>query len=240
MPRLGDAADPPAPPLRADGDRRCLVVADDPELRAAIVAALTERGVTVVPARDLEPGFAGAAAALADAGAGGAVDAVVVAPGAFNDPTDGDDWEAVLADHVGLAEAIRADAAWARAVADHAAATDRPCRVIALVPAPGPGGRSRAMAMAQLTRAASSATRGAVVAVTVAVAPGGADTVAAELAAHLAVAPDAAALSGAELGAGPDRIVIRSHPTARGSVTVPGPDVPTWLDDVLREMIEPG
>ena len=45
---------------------------------------------------------------------------------------------------------IHADAGWARAVADHAAAADRPIRLVTLTDATTAGGRSRAQAAAQL------------------------------------------------------------------------------------------
>jgi len=62
---------------------------------------------------------------------------------------------------------------------------------------------------------------------------------AAELVGHLLSSPGAVDLSGAELVASDGWLGLRSHPRAGGSVTYGGPEVPAWLDDVLRDLTGP-
>ena len=113
---------------RAPAGRRCARAPSSPtgpSWRPRVTAALEARGVTVhrVAAGDVAPGFAGAADALAATPSG--------RPGrrrrrrarrrrAGGRSASG--WERVLAEHAGIVDQIHADAAWARAVADHAAA----------------------------------------------------------------------------------------------------------------------
>ena len=122
--------------------RSCAVVTDRPELGAAVSAALSARSIachTATVATD----FAGASASLE---AAGAVDAVVVALAGAT-AAGGAPWERILAEHAGITDGIHADAAWARAVADRSAATERPIRLVTLTdathrgrPQPGAGG----------------------------------------------------------------------------------------------------
>lgn len=234
-----DAADP-ATEIVA---RRCLVVTDDPAWRTALEAAATDRGLAVVHGDPDADGLA-AVTAVVDAAATGTapVDAVVVAlvgAGATGAGTDGSDWASVLAGHAGIAEAVRRDATWVRAVADVSARTEAPMRVVTVTAATAPGGRSRAMAAAQLTRSAHSATQQRVDAFAVAVESGdpGARGTTAELVARLVAGTDGAALSGAELVVDTDWLGLRSHPTVGGTVSYGGPELPDWLDGAVRRII---
>ncbi len=142
-----------------------MVVTDDPRLGAAVAGRLEAAGVTtsVVPHGETGTDFAGARGALAHAaGALGPLDAVVVARSTPAPPTAPSDqgWQAVLAEHEGLPHLLLADAGWARAAADHAAASERPIRLVTVVDAATAGGRSRAQAAAQLARAARRAPPG--------------------------------------------------------------------------------
>ena len=84
-------------------------------------------------------------------------------------------------------------------------------------------------------RAAGTATAGGVQAFAVSVEAGDLESAAA-LSAHLLLSPGAASLAGAELMVGDGFCGLRSHPRARGSVVFGGPEVPTWLDQVLAEL----
>ena len=239
-PRFGPIFDEPAAgglPPAAVGS--CAIVTDRTELATAITKALEGRGVTcsVVPAADVTPGFGASAAALATvAERVGPLDAVVVAlagPAPAGDVAS--DWERTLAEHAGIVEQVHADAGWARAVSDHAAAADHPIRFVALTDAVTAGGRSRAQASAQLARSARRATGDRVVAFPVSVEAAGQPV--GDLVAHLLCSPEAPALAGAELVAGPGWFGLRSHPRPSGSITFGGPEVPDWLDATLRSLV---
>ena len=203
------------------------------------MAALEASGATatVVATGDATAGFAGASAALAHATADGPLDAVVVAlatPGPGSSPgVDG--WEAVLAEHDDLASQLLTDASWARATADHAAAPDRPLRLVTLVDAATAGGRSRAQAAAQLARASRRATADRVAAFGVAVEDRAEVATAAALAARLVTRPEAVGLAGAELAVGAGWVGLRSHPRPTASIVFGGPELPPWFDAVLEE-----
>jgi hypothetical protein len=141
----------------------------------------------------------------------------------------------VLAEHAGLVDLLLTDAGWARAAADHAAAVDRPLRLITLVDAATAGGRSRAQAAAQLARASRRATRDRVAAFAVSVEDAAEVATAATLTARLAGRPDAAGLAGAELAVGAGWVGLRSHPRPSGGIVFGGPDVPPWFDAVLED-----
>jgi NAD(P)-dependent dehydrogenase (short-subunit alcohol dehydrogenase family) len=243
MPRLGtafDGADGGGAEARHSG--RCVIVTDDPGRGARLRAALGSRGLDLVDVGTGKPGFAGATEALAAAGAGTPVDAVVVAladAASGGDTANGNAWDRILDEHRGISEGIRADASWARAVADYSAATDRPVRVATITDATTAGGRSRAMADAQLARAAHGATASRVDAFAIAVeaATERARQAADELTAHLVCNADAAPLSGAELVAAADWIGLRSHPNVAGTVSYGGPELPDWLDGAVRRMV---
>jgi hypothetical protein len=134
---------------------------------------------------------------------------------------------------------VHTDARWARAVADHALAADRPVRLVTLTDAVTAGGRSRAQASAQLARSARKATGDRVSAFAVSVETADAADRASigELAAHLLCSSEAPALSGAELVAGPGWIGLRSHPRPSASVTVDSRELPSWLDAALRSIV---
>ncbi len=242
-PRFGSIFDEPAPSELLAGDvRSCAIVSERPELTAALVSALEARSIawhTTEPARD----FDGAAKALrATAEASGSIDAVLVA---LAGPAAGTalvtDWRGVLADHRELVEHLHADASWTRAVADYAAGTERPVRMVTLTDATTPAGRSRAQAAAQIARAAAGGTGGRVTALAASVesaAPGTADQ-SGELVGHLLGHPEAVALAGAELVVGSGWIGLRAHPRPIGTVVYGGPAIPGWMDGVLRELVDP-
>jgi NAD(P)-dependent dehydrogenase (short-subunit alcohol dehydrogenase family) len=223
----------------------CLLVIEDTAVRAAVVDALAARGVACVEIGAVVEGFEAAAGRVAGvAQESGPIDAVVIALAAAlaeaapsgRAATSGD-WQQIVDEHAGITDAIRRDATWVRAVADHAVSTDRPLRVVTLTDATSAGGRSRAQASAQLSRPAHAATENRVDAFAIAVESADALGSAAELAAHLLCTPDAASLSGAELVAAADWIGLRSHPKAAGTITYGGPEIPDWLDAALRAVV---
>lgn len=225
--------------------RSCALAIDDPDVESAVAGALRARGVacTVVHNPGAAVDFAATAEALrAATDDGEPPDALVVAIGAAPHARGPEPWERMLEEHHGIAERIRADAAWARAAADLTGSTGRPIRLLTAVHASGAGGRSRAQAMSQLSRSAASATDGGVVHFAVGVEV---PTLAqearplGELAAHLLCSPETVALAGAELVTGPGWCGLRSHPRPAGSVTFGGPGVPGWVDAALREIVRP-
>jgi NAD(P)-dependent dehydrogenase (short-subunit alcohol dehydrogenase family) len=237
--RFGAIFDEPAPELQLSEVRSCLIVSDRPDLTAALTAALQARSITCHRA-DPVHGFAATAGALASVGAPEPVDAVVVAPTApstTGSHTGG--WQQTLAEHGALLEQLHADASWARAVADHAAATGRAVRLVTLTDATTSAGRSRGQAAAQLARVGGSTTEGRVTAYAASLEGSEQQTApaAAELVAHLLSHPEAGVLAGAELVVGVGWLGLRSHPRAACSVTYGGPAVPSWLDTTLREVI---
>lgn len=237
----------PVPPPARGAPRRCLVVTDRPAWARAMTASLAARGVECtgaqVPSDPTDParGFAAAGARIAATGSEGApIDAVVVAlTGAHDDASaDRPAWRQVLDGHEGIVDRITADAAWVRAVADHSAASGRAVRIVSLVDASSAGGRSRAQAATQLSRAAHLATErvdafvvGIEAATDVALGP------AADLAAYLASGINVAPLSGAEMVVGAGWFGVRRHPHPVATISFDGPDVPGWLDPVLREIV---
>lgn len=237
---LGGAPDEgeelPAPAVRS-----CLVVSDRPEVGDAVTSALGARGVAVrtVDAGALTHTFDGTASALAAAATDGPVDALVVALAGTPVAADlGPGWERVLAEHTGITAQIHADAAWSRAAADHANATERPLRLVTLTEAVSAGGRSRAQAVAQHARSGAGATDGRLAAFAVAVeseAPGDLAT-AGELTAHLLCSDATPVLSGAELAVGSGWVGLRSHPRVGASLSFHDHTVAPWLDAVLADL----
>jgi NAD(P)-dependent dehydrogenase (short-subunit alcohol dehydrogenase family) len=240
-PRFGPIFDEPAG--AADGaarPRSCAIASDRPQLAASLAAALEARSIRchrIEPAR----GFAAATDALHSVvEATGPVDAVVVAAAGRPPPaplTEG--WEGVLAEHRDIVAHLHADAGWARATADYAAATTRPVRLVTLTDATTTGGRSRAQAAAQHARVATGATDGRVTAFAAGLE--GAEEVVGEtaggLVVHLLDHSEATALAGAELVVGDGWLGLRSHPRPIGSITFGGPTLPDWLDATLREIV---
>jgi hypothetical protein len=149
-------------------------------------------------------------------------------------------WEQVLEEHTGIVDAIRSDVAWVRAVSDHARESGRPMRIVTVTDAASSGGRSRAQAAAQLSRAAHLVTDIQTDAFAIGVetdADSRASTVG-ELAAYLVSADEASGLSGAELVATTDWIGLRSHPHPEASISFGGPELPPWVDDTLRRIVQ--
>ena len=243
VPRLGTAFTDPAPDAGAASGRRAVVVSDDEGWGAALGDALTSRGVACTVVGPAE-GFAAKAEQIEQsAGAAGPVDAVVVAlmgagamPGSPG--TGAARWQQVLAEHAGITEHIRTDAGWVRAAADYSARTERPVRVVTCTDATTFGGKSRAMAATQLARSARSATGDRVEAYVVGVetATDAGRRATAEAVARLVSADDASVLSGAELVAEAEWFGLRSHPSVFGTVTYGGPEIPDWVDPVLRRI----
>lgn len=255
-PRLGDVFDEAAPadsPGTAAG--RCVVVTDSNDWGTAIGAALDARGVECIGVgagptaaggrTGVARGFTAVAEQLAGIGGeSGPIGGVVVALGAHDDrraagTPDAPAWQRVLDEHVGITEAIRADAAWARAVADYSAAADRAVRLVTVSDATSSRGRSRAQAAAQLARAAHTATAERVDAFSISVETEVTSALppVAEAAAHLVCDAAAGSLSGAELVAGAEWIGLRSHPNPAGTVSFGGPAIPGWLDGALRTVV---
>lgn len=244
-PRFGalfDDAEPAAPDEAGDeagGVRSCVVVTDRPGLGSSITAALAARSISSHRI-DVATGFDKAADALRAADdAAGPIDAVIVAAAGRQTPTAPAGWQRTLAEHEGIVEDLHTDAGWARAVADYAAATSRPLKLVTVTDAVRSGGRSRAQAAAQLARVGAATTEGRVSAFAVSVEADDdvAATPAAELVAHLLANPDAAPLAGAELAVGAGWIGLRGHPRPLGSAVYGGPAVPDWLDGVLRQIV---
>jgi hypothetical protein len=198
-------------------------------LRAAFEARHVTCEVVLV---DAVVDFASAATALAGVGD---VDGVVIAVAGAGASSSAAGWERTLAEHERIVAHIHSDASWARAVAD----TDRPIRVAFLTDASTAGGRTRAQAAAQHARSARKSTNDRVAAFVVSVESGKGIAVAAEMAAHLLCDSDATALSGAELVIDDGWFGLRSHPRPSTSVSFGGPELPAWIDDVLRAAVAP-
>jgi NAD(P)-dependent dehydrogenase (short-subunit alcohol dehydrogenase family) len=218
-----------ADPLPRTAARSCGVVADRPDVAAALMAALRSRGVTACPV--------GSPDALAGLDT---LDAVVIALAA-GPASAASGWQRVLDEHDDIVAHIHTDARWTRAVAEVATTRDRPIRLVTITEATTAGGRSRAQASAQLARAGRKATGDLVLPFTVSAESGGDDhdRIPAELAAHLATSPDAVALAGAELVTGAGWFGLRSHPRPVGSISFGGPEIPDWFDVALREVLQP-
>jgi len=242
-PRFGpifEEAGSAAPP--SEKVSTCAVVSDRPAMTAALTTALEARSVACHQA-EVGRDFGGAAAALGRiVETTGPVDAIVVALAGRDAATSAEPWQLVLSDHQGLIGELHADAAWARAAADYAAASGRTVQLVTLTDATNPSGRSRAQASAQLARAAASAagTRVTAFAASIEAPESEAGGPTAELVTHLLTHPEAGALAGAELAVGWGWIGLRRHPRATGTVAYGGPAVPSWLDATLREMVGTG
>jgi NAD(P)-dependent dehydrogenase (short-subunit alcohol dehydrogenase family) len=245
-----DEADAPA------AGRRCVIVADRAAWGDALADALGAAGFectgigawhgAATGPTEVADTFDGAIGQLAGvARDAGGIDAVVVAitgDGSASAPADAPEWQRVLAEHDGITDRIRVDAAWVRAVSELATADERAVRVVTVVGAASSGGKSRAQSATQLSRSAHSATADLVdaFAISVETADPSARGTVADAAAFLASSTGASALSGAELVVEGDWLGLRSHPHPLGTVTYGGPDVPAWLDGALREMADRG
>jgi len=236
-PRFSTIFDAPDPPTHRAA-RTAAIISDRPALAATIACRLDALGAatTVVPVGTTAAGFDGARAALAAAADTiGGLDVMVVALATPTVVAETDDWVQVLASHAGLSELLHADAAWARAAADHAAASDHPLRLVTVTDSATPGGRSRAQAAAQLARASRRATGDRVMAFSIALESNEHHEATAALVGALATASGATGLAGAELAVGPGWLGLRSHPRPAGSIVFGGPELPDWFDAVLEE-----
>ncbi len=146
-PRFPRAFDEPATDAGAGapGGGNCVLVTDDPSWGTAVRDALGSQGVKCMGvgalledqllSAEIAQGFAAVADQLARAARdAGPLDAVVVAlrdvrSGADSAPS-GDQWRGVLDEHASIAEKIRTDAGWARAVSDYSARESRPVRLV--------------------------------------------------------------------------------------------------------------
>ncbi len=231
------------PGTTGSGGRSCLIVTDDPQWESALCDALTSRGVTCAriagaPATD----FAGAARQLGQAARdAGRIDSVVVARTGSGTESGGtgEPWQQVLEEHAGITDAIRSDVAWVRAVSDHAAESGGRMRIVTVTPATTSGGKSRAQAAAQLSRAAHLVAEVQTDAFAISVETDADSRYATvgELVGYLASADDAGMMSGAELVATAEWIGLRSHPHPEASISFGGPDIPPWVDGVLRSIV---
>jgi NAD(P)-dependent dehydrogenase (short-subunit alcohol dehydrogenase family) len=224
------------------GARSCLVVTDDQRLTSGMRVALASRGVEVVEVGPAAPAtdFVGAAEQLSEAArSAGGIDAVVVARTGSASSVAGAAWEQVLETHAGIVDAIQSDVAWVRAVSDHARESGRPMRIVTVTDATTPGGRSRAQASAQLSRAAHLVSDLQADAFAIGVETD-ADSLASvsELVAYLVGVDGAEALSGAELVVDAAWIGLRSHPHPDASISFGGPELPPWVDDTLRGIVQ--
>jgi hypothetical protein len=236
-PRLGDAFAASAAAAASPNAARAVIVSDVPRWTEKLAEALTARGFESMNIDQPASDFAGASKQLADiANDAGPMDAVIVAlAGGDTAPAEGAAWQRALDEHAGVVDGIATDAAWARAVADLSAATERSLRLVTLVDASNAGGRTRAAAATQLSRAAHGATGDRVDACAVSVEAH--DQPVAEIVAHLAGDPGASVLSGAELVVGADWFGMRRHPHPAGTISFGGPDVPDWVDSALRDLV---
>lgn len=225
---------PPSGPVRS-----CAIAVADDVLCAEVRRAAEQRSIRCIEV-PLEDDFDRVADVLARVNAEVELDAVVVGLAATAPRVGDDGWTAILGEHEGIAGGIRADAAWARGVADLAAAGERPMRLVSLVDATTAGGRSRAQAAAQHSRSALGATDGRVSAHAISVEADGENGAVGELVAHLLCTTHATELSGAELAVGSGWLGLRRHPRPEGTIVFGGPAVPGWVDTALRQTIPDG
>ncbi len=113
-------------------------------------------------------------------------------------------------------------------------------RVVTVTDATTSGGRSRAQAAAQLSRAAHLVTDIQTDAFAIGVETDATSrgSSVGELVAYLVGVDDAAAMSGAELVVAAEWIGLRSHPHADASISFGGPELPTWVDGALRDVVQ--
>ena len=226
-----------------------VVVSDDEGMGMTIADALTSRGVRVSGVGAWRKGDLAATTTeealskLELAGAEGPVSSVVTCFTSRGDAAaigNRRDWSDILDGHGRILKDLAATAAWARATCAYSERTGEPVTFACVTPAGAPGGRSQAQALAQLTRGAQPATGGRVHALAIGVESTDLEDerTAAEFLTRLVTGGEAAQLTGAELAVGSGWLALRAHPTAGGSVSFGGPEVPLWLDSVLRELFD--
>ena len=246
-PRFGPVFEEPAESLpQAVEVRTCAIVTDNDTWGTAIAGALAAQGIKSVsvdphPVATSAQKFGPAAEQLAQAARdSGPIDAVVVAlVGDGGGAKTGDPWQQVLDEHAGIAENVRTDAGWVRAVSDYSAETERPVRVVTVTNGTTAGGRSRGQSAAQLARAAHMASSGRIDAFAISVESGEESErqTVADLVAHLVGHADSGALSGAELVVSTGWFGLRSHPSPAATISFGGPAIPEWLDGTLRTIV---
>jgi hypothetical protein len=241
-PRYGRVFDESATEPAGTGGS-CVIVSDDDAWGGAISDALTAQGFKSVRVTEPATGFAAAAEQLTRAAdESGPIDAVVVALRGVDGGggvTEAGGWRQVLDEHAGIAENVRTDAGWVRAVSDYSAQTERPVRVVTVTNGTSFGGRSRAQSAAQLARAAhmASSDRIDAFAISVETKESSEQRSFADLVAYLAGSADSSALSGAELVVASGWIGLRSHPSPAATISFGGPAVPDWVDGTLRTIV---
>jgi hypothetical protein len=101
------------------------------------------------------------------------------------------------------------------------------------------GGRSRAQAAAQLSRAAHlvAGLHADAFSVGVETAADSRYSTVGELVGYLVGADDTAGMSGAEMVATAEWIGLRSHPHPEASISFGGPELPSWVDGALRDIV---
>ena len=237
---------PPAAELPPPALRSCAVVTDAPRSTAGVTAALDARGVTVharSTRRTTSPASRGAAGALASAASRASVRSTrSSSPCRVRDPSPACGRAAgsgCSPSTPASSSSIRTDAGWARAVADHAARTDRSVRLVTLTDATTAGGRSRAQAAAQLARAARGATGDGSPPSRSASRPTPQDGERSlgESWPTWCAAPTRAALSGAELVVGDGLVRPAQPPAPERQHHLRRARIPDWLDGALRGIV---
>jgi NAD(P)-dependent dehydrogenase (short-subunit alcohol dehydrogenase family) len=250
-PRFGDVfSGPTSSAPGPDGNRNCLVVADDPAFGAAVARALPAWGMkpvgpggsdpTTGSRRHLQLTFDAVAAALRVAtAAAGPLDALIVVssiPG-LDQPGGGTRWLHLLEAQASTCSDVIVQGAWLRAAARYAREAHQPLRVVHVALAASDEGRPAAQAVAQLARSANEVRMPESIEAFSITVESMRDTdvsAAGHLAARLAGADDAAVLAGAELVVGTGWIGVRSHPEPAATLSFGGPDIPPFVDEALR------
>ena len=152
----------------------------------------------------------------------------------------GETWQQVLEEHAGIADAIRSDVAWVRAVSDHAGESGRPMRIATVTDATTSGGRSRAQTAAQLPprrsprggrpyRRVRNRCRDRRRFALLRPSASSSVTWSAPTTAGACPAPSWSATA--------EWVGLRSHPHPEASISFGGPEVPSWVDGTLRDIV---
>ena len=261
-PRIGPVFDQPVPTTRPVGgddaveQQTCVIVTDDTDLGRAVSQAVTKWGMRPVGVGTWEPFDQGASALPVDFArtAGtlrraevitGRIDALVVALGTAAPPSvpSSASWADVVSSHRDSASRIVDYASWAHAGIDHALGALRPLRVVQLTRADSAAGHSEAQAIVQLARSANDMPTPSTIdffAIGIEATESADYQPLADLVARLLGADDGPLLRGAELFWRNSWLGLRSHPAPIATVTFGGPEIPSWMDDALREALHAG